>query len=268
MSKEIDKFQIVLNLVNNTSTNVFLTGKAGTGKTTFLQRLKKHCKKSYVVVAPTGVASVLAGGATMHSFFQLPLGAYNPDKGFIQTEVNEYRSEIIKNIDLLIIDEVSMVRADMLDAIDSRLRQVRSCDEPFGGVQLLLIGDLFQLPPVVVDKELQILKKHYKSMYFFESKALAKTSYLAIEVDKVFRQENQDFINILNSVREGQVTDDQLELLNMRYIPDFDEESGEKTQLSYVEEGVTVKTGIDVSKFVGLPGKSEEDVPYINIGAI
>lgn len=228
MNKKIDKFPIVLNLIKNTDTNVFLTGKAGTGKTTFLKQIKKECKgKSYVVIAPTGVAAVQAGGATMHSFFQLPLGAFLPDRGGIKKEINEYKSEIIKNLDLLIIDEVSMVRADMLDAIDCRLRQVRSNEKPFGGVQLLLIGDLFQLPPVAVDKELQELKKYYKSMYFFESKALAKTSYIAIEVEKIFRQENADFKEILNSIREGQVTDNQLELLNMRYIPDFKAEPGE-----------------------------------------
>lgn len=228
MSQEIDKFPIILNLIRNTNTNVFLTGKAGTGKTTFLRSLKRECwNRSYVVIAPTGVAAVQAGGATMHSFFQLPLGAFIPDRGGIKKEINEYKSEIIKNLDLLIIDEISMVRADMLDAIDSRLRQVRCSEEPFGGVQLLLIGDLFQLPPVAVDKELQVLKKYYKSMFFFESKALARTSYLAIEVDKVFRQENVAFKNILNSVREGNVTAEQLELLNMRYMPDFEAEPGE-----------------------------------------
>lgn len=228
MSQEIDKFPIILNLVTNTNTNVFLTGKAGTGKTTFLKSLKKECKhKSYIVVAPTGVAAVHAGGATIHSFFQIPLGAYLPDTGGFNKEINEYKSEIIKNIDLLIIDEVSMVRADMLDAIDCRLRQIRGNEEPFGGVQLLLIGDLFQLPPVAVGKELELLKKCYKSMFFFESKALAKTPYVAIEVDKVFRQENDIFKDILNSVREEKISEEQLELLNMRYIPDFKSEPGE-----------------------------------------
>lgn len=221
MHNEIDKFELALDLINNTSVNIFLTGKAGTGKTTFLKSLREVCMKNYVVVAPTGIAAVNAHGVTMHSFFQLPFCPFLPDRFSINSNISKKKADIIKGIELLVIDEVSMLRADMLDAIDFRLREVRNNTAPFGGVQLLLIGDLFQLPPVAVGEEQNEILKHYKSLFFFESFALKKTRCITIELEKIFRQENMEFKEMLNSVRDGNVTQRLLEQLNKRYVPDF-----------------------------------------------
>lgn len=216
-----DKFELATDLILNTKCNVFLTGKAGTGKTTFLRGLLNVCTPNHVVVAPTGIAAINARGVTAHSLFQLPFHPFLPDTPRIPSEISEANKEIIKELELLIIDEVSMVRADMLDAIDYRLRRIRKDPAPFGGVQLLLIGDLFQLPPVVLPEEFEILKEHYDSMFFFDSKALKQTDFVTVELDKIFRQDDEEFKEILNSVREGNTSRYIIERLNKRYIPDF-----------------------------------------------
>lgn len=226
MQQEINKFEFTLDLINKTSVNIFLTGKAGTGKTTFLKYLRDNCGKAFAVAAPTGIAAINAKGVTLHSLFQLPFCPFLPDKMNVGSKISLEKEMLLRKLQLLIIDEVSMLRADLLDAIDYRLRKVRRNPAPFGGVQLLLIGDLFQLPPVAVAEEEKELKKYYDSMFFFESKALKKTFYITVELDKVFRQENKEFKDILNSVREGMVSKAQLDMLNQRYIPDFVPEEG------------------------------------------
>jgi nucleoside-triphosphatase THEP1 len=232
-------FQLAVNLVNDTSRHIFLTGKAGTGKTTFLRYIKEHTQKNTVIVAPTGVAAINAGGVTMHSFFQLPRGTFIP--GHIQrdgvigyVEINDKHSlfknihftsnkrELLQEAELLIIDEVSMMRCDMLDAIDTILRHVRKQpDTPFGGVQVVYIGDLFQLPPVVPEQEWNILKEYYESPFFFSAKVIAEAQPLNVELKKIYRQNEQQFIDILNRIRNNQIYKEDLESLNAHYDPTF-----------------------------------------------
>lgn len=221
------QLQLAYNFLQFTNRNVFLTGKAGTGKTTFLARLKAVSPKRMIVLAPTGVAAINAGGVTIHSFFQLPFGPFIP--GFAQAEggKNKYnfskrKIDIIRTLDLLVIDEISMVRADLLDAIDDILRRYRGRQQPFGGVQLLMIGDLHQLAPVVKDEEWEMLKDAYHSMYFFGSNALQKTDYVTIELKQVYRQTNKDFIEILNKVRNSKADSSVFAELNKRYQPQFE----------------------------------------------
>lgn len=223
--------------VNSTGRHIFLTGKAGTGKTTFLQNIAKATHKKYLIVAPTGIAALNAGGVTIHSQFLLPLGSYIPASSGISEDghsrfydaktltirhpLNSVRKQVLRNIELLIIDEVSMLRADILDAIDERLRSARRVrNKPFGGVQLLLIGDLFQLPPIVKDHEWQVLRKHYKSMHFFSSNALQQHGYAYLELSKVFRQSDDVFINVLNNLRNNTCTSADIDLLNSHYKAD------------------------------------------------
>lgn len=214
----------------NTNTSIFLTGKAGTGKTTFLKNLVKDIDKRYVIVAPTGVAAVNAGGVTIHSFFQLPPCPYLPDVKELVTEyqlpesnrqLRKEKRKIIASLDLLIIDEISMVRADLLDAIDMTLRRYRHSRRPFGGVQLLMIGDIQQLPPVVKDDEKAYLERVYSSPFFFASKALRNAPFITIELTKVYRQQDADFVDLLNRVRDNKFDANTLEKLNQRYQPDF-----------------------------------------------
>jgi PIF1-like helicase/Helix-turn-helix domain/Helicase len=229
-------FQLAANMVNNTARSVFLTGKAGTGKTTFLKYIKENTTKSTVVVAPTGVAAINAGGVTMHSFFQLPFGPFIPGtkQGFSDEEVadkhsllknlriNADKRTIFQELELLVIDEVSMVRCDMLDAIDLILRHFRRrYTEPFGGVQVLFIGDLFQLPPVIPSQEWNILQSYYRGPFFFDSKVLAEAPPLYIELKKIYRQNEQHFIDLLNDVRNNEVSKAGFELLHTRYLPGF-----------------------------------------------
>ena len=224
------QLELAYDFLEYTGVNVFLTGKAGTGKTTFLRELKRRSPKRMIVVAPTGVAAINAGGVTIHSFFQLPFGPYVPgstdtvergEKLQYTHKFNREKINIIKTIDLLVIDEISMVRADLLDAVDDMLRRYRSKNEPFGGVQLLLIGDLQQLAPVVKEDEWALLKQHYASAFFFHSKALAATRYVAIELKHVYRQQDREFVDLLNRVRENRVDAAVLGMLNRRYVPGF-----------------------------------------------
>jgi GTPase SAR1 family protein len=231
--------QLAFDFVKYTNCNIFLTGKAGTGKTTFLHDLKKSSPKRMVVVAPTGVAAINAGGVTIHSFFQLPFHPYIPsfylseNKSFSPAERNDQsgykmsreKINIIKSLDLLVIDEISMVRADTLDAIDAALRRYKNRHLPFGGVQLLMIGDLQQLAPVVRDEDREIIDKYYDSSFFFGSRALCSTDYVTIELKHIYRQNDQVFINLLNKIRVNQVDSDVLSELNKRYIPDFNPDS-------------------------------------------
>lgn len=214
--------------INNTGTSVFLTGKAGTGKTTFLRHICHTTNKRCVVVAPTGVAAINANGVTIHSFFQLPFTPFLPSLKNVISEysinkqhVRKEKIEIIRTLDLLIIDEISMVRADLLDAIDDNLRRYRHSKRPFGGVQLLMIGDLQQLPPVVKDDEWELMKQVYPSPFFFNSKALQRTPFITIELTKIFRQSDSQFINLLNNIRQNKFDNDTLNLLNTRYLPNF-----------------------------------------------
>lgn len=228
-----EKLQLAAQFVNSTSSHIFLTGKAGTGKTTFLHNLAKATHKNFVVVAPTGIAALNAKGVTIHSQFLLPFGTYLPDtvhfKGDVQSSfytrkelasrhaLNSARKKVLRNIDLLIIDEVSMLRADLLDAIDYRLRSVKgNYSRPFGGVQLLMIGDLFQLPPIVKDHEWQYMQQFYQSPHFFEALAL-KEGFTYIELDKIFRQSDDTFINLLNNLRNDVCNASDLELLNSHF---------------------------------------------------
>ena len=231
--------QLAFDFVKYTNRNIFLTGKAGTGKTTFLHDLKKSSPKRMIVVAPTGVAAINAGGVTIHSFFQLPFHPYvpsfylsenNPENKAEQKDPAGYKMSrekinIIRSLDLLVIDEISMVRADTLDAVDSALRRYKNRYLPFGGVQLLMIGDLQQLAPVVKDEDREIINKYYDSPFFFGSRALRSTDYVTIELKHIYRQNDQLFIDLLNKVRDNHVDSDVLSELNKRYIPDFDPDS-------------------------------------------
>lgn len=225
------EIQLAWDFVNNTDRNVFLTGKAGTGKTTFLHRLKMESLKRMVVVAPTGVAAINARGVTIHSFFQLPFGPILPgnenrqnqfSKKFSGTKIN-----IIRSLDLLIIDEISMVRADVLDGIDQVLKRFRDRNKPFGGVQLLMIGDLQQLSPVIKDDEWQLLRQYYHTGFFFGSVAFQQSNALAIELKHIYRQESIHFIEILNEIRNNTLSADSSEQLNKRYLPNFNPSTDE-----------------------------------------
>ena len=208
--------------VENTGRSIFLTGKAGTGKTTFLKTVVEKSRKRPIVVAPTGVAAINAGGTTIHSFFQLPLSPYVPGaKVESKFDFGREKRKIIASIDLLIIDEISMVRADLLDAIDNVLRRFRNRYQPFGGVQLMMIGDLAQLTPVVTPEDEQILKSYYDTPYFFGSKALQQIDYVTIQLEHVYRQQDMSFIEILNQIRNGHPTQQALAQLNTRYQPSF-----------------------------------------------
>jgi len=209
-----------------TGCHIFLTGKAGTGKTTFLQNFKEASSKQMIVVAPTGVAAINAGGVTIHSFFQLPFGPYLPEfqtngaSGSVQ-KLSQMKKDIIRNLELLIIDEISMVRADLLDAIDATLRRFKDHFLPFGGVQLLMIGDLQQLPPIVPKEDKQLLQNYYDTMFFYGSRALQRTNYTSIELTHIFRQNDSQFILLLNKIRDNAIDEITLEKLNERYNPQF-----------------------------------------------
>ena len=219
------ELQLAWQFIENTGTHLFLTGKAGTGKTTFLRQLKAESPKRMVVVAPTGIAAINAGGVTIHSFFQLPFAPYVPDTTFTSAQTfhkfGKEKINIIRSMDLLVIDEISMVRADLLDAIDAVLRRYRDRHKPFGGVQLLMIGDLQQLAPVVRDEEWRLLSQYYDTSFFFGSHSLRETEYVTIELKRVYRQSDSVFLGLLNKIRDKQADASVLQELNKRYLPDF-----------------------------------------------
>ena len=221
-----EKLDLAWRLVENTGANVFITGKAGTGKTTFLKRLKEESTKNIIVLAPTGIAALNAGGMTIHSFFQLSFSPFIPGIGQSKgnSRFNRYSKQKIKMlraIDTIVIDEISMVRADIIDAIDAKLRRYRNSALPMGGVQLVMIGDIQQLPPVAREEEWRLLSEYYRSLYFFDSHLLRKTPFETVELTKVYRQTDCDFINILNAIRENRVDSSIMRKINERYIPGF-----------------------------------------------
>ena len=285
-SVENEELQLAFDFVKYTTRNIFLTGKAGTGKTTFLHNLKKSSPKRMIVVAPTGVAAINAGGVTIHSFFQLPLHPFVPTLYLSDNnhgnhggglDRNGYKMSrdkinIIRSIDLLVIDEISMVRSDLLDAVDSALRRYRDRNNPFGGIQLLMIGDLQQLAPVVKDEDREIIGKYYDSPYFFGSRALKSTDYITIELKHIYRQNDQVFIDLLNKVRNNHVDSQVIEELNKRYVPDFDPDTngGYITLTTHNAQAAMLND----SKLEKLPGKAhrfkaliEDDFPEFSYPA-
>jgi len=221
------ELQLADRFVEQTGSNIFLTGKAGTGKTTFLKSLQQKTDKRLVITAPTGVAAINAGGVTLHSFFQLPLGPFVPGSELHNRgkrspfRFSKEKKKILKCLDLLVIDEISMVRADILDAVDAVLRRYRDSDNPFGGVQLLMIGDLHQLPPVAKKEEWELLRQYYDSVYFFSSKSLLQSGFTSIELKHIYRQTDEMFIKILNQLRDNRLDKISLSELNKRYVKDF-----------------------------------------------
>ncbi len=227
-------FDLAYRFVTETSENIFLTGKAGTGKTTFLKYLRDNATKNIVVAAPTGVAAINAGGVTLHSLFQLPFHPFLPTKNskdelLAKIRYNKQRQQLLRKMELLVIDEISMVRCDTMDAIDTILRSIRrNYDTPFGGVQLLCIGDLHQLPPVAQNHEWSILQEYYTTPFFFDSLSIKEQMPLLIELDKIYRQKEDSFVRLLNKVRNNQMDADDFEDLHMRYDPLFSPMPGEK----------------------------------------
>lgn len=221
--------ELARQIVENTNTNLFLTGRAGTGKTTFLRQIREEVHKRMVVLAPTGIAAINAGGVTIHSFLQLPLSPFIPGMQFRndQFRMSDRKRRLIRSLDLIVIDEISMVRADLLDSVDAALRRFRDPRRPFGGVQLLLIGDLQQLSPVVREDDRALLAQHYDSEYFFSSHALRQTEFVTVELQKVYRQSDDAFLALLNAVRGNTLSAEQLAQLNRRYLPGFRPPEGE-----------------------------------------
>lgn len=227
-------FDLAFRFVTETNENIFLTGKAGTGKTTFLKYLKEHCTKNVLVAAPTGVAAINAGGVTLHSLFQLPFTPFIPNEinrrellGKIK--FNKQRIQLLRKVELLIIDEISMVRCDVMDAIDTILKTVRrNYSTPFGGVQLLCIGDLYQLPPVVQNHEWILLGDYYSTPFFFDSLAIKEQMPLLIELNKVYRQKDETFVDLLNKVRNNEMTQNDFSALHDRFNPSFSPSDEEK----------------------------------------
>lgn len=242
--KQNQAFLQAVSFVNQTNQQLFLTGKAGTGKTTFLKYIRENSHKKMAVTAPTGVAAMNAGGTTLHALFWLPFGTfiedyplqwneqdshiYNKNRLFSTIKLTKQRRAILQELELLVIDEVSMVRADTLDAIDVILKSVRRDMRPFGGVQMLFIGDLYQLPPVVREHEWQVLRDHYRSPFFFDAKVLREHPPVILELNKIYRQNDNYFIHLLNNIRNNKCTIDDLEKLNEHYQSDFSPAEGEQ----------------------------------------
>src|SRR6185295_9656477 len=232
---ETERIASAIRFINSTASHIFLTGKAGTGKTTFLKNLTKRTHKQFAVVAPTGIAALNAGGVTIHSQFLFPFGMFLPERspsndfntnGNCYTSntlarkhpLNSARKQVLRTLDLLVIDEVSMLRADLMDAIDYRLKAAKgNFRQAFGGVQLLMIGDLYQLPPVVKRDEEEMLRRYYQSPWFFESKAIQQDGFVYVELDKIFRQKDESFINLLNNFRNNETTRQDIDVLNKHY---------------------------------------------------
>ena len=219
------ELELALQFIEKTDRNLFITGKAGTGKTTFLHQIKKKSLKRMVIVAPTGVAAINAKGVTIHSFFQMPFGPILPNQiantSNAQRKFSKTKIDIIKSLDLVIIDEISMVRADLLDGIDQVMRRYKNRNKVFGGAQILMIGDLQQLAPVVRPNEWSLLQAHYNTIYFFSSKAYQEANVVSIELKHIYRQKNEDFIKILNEIRTDTLSNMSAKILNKNYNPSF-----------------------------------------------
>ena len=219
------ELELALQFINKTDRNLFITGKAGTGKTTFLHKIKNESLKRMVIVAPTGVAAINAKGVTIHSFFQMPFGPILPNQiantSNAQRKFSKTKIDIIKSLDLVIIDEISMVRADLLDGIDQVMRRYKNRNKVFGGAQVLMIGDLQQLSPVVKPNEWSLLQQYYNTVYFFSSKAYQEANVVSIELKHIYRQKNEDFIKILNEIRNDKLSEQSATILNKRYNPTF-----------------------------------------------
>ncbi len=272
-------FQQAVAFVNQTNQHLFLTGKAGTGKTTFLRYIRENCYKKMAVVAPTGVAAINAGGVTIHSFFQLPFGTFLPTQRTVwgsesqniynknqllgKLRLNSTKRDLIRELDLLIIDEISMVRADVMDAIDAVLPSVRRRPhDPFGGVQMLFIGDMFQLPPVVRDEEWQLMSEHYNSPFFFDSLVVKEAMPIYIELKKIYRQSDGAFISLLNNIRNNNCTEEDLEQLQVHYDPYFSpgRDDGFITLTSHNYKA----DAINQAELEKLPGKTHKIEAIIN----
>lgn len=222
------ELDLAFDFINKTDRNLFITGKAGTGKTTFLHKIKEESLKRLVVVAPTGVAAINAKGVTIHSFFQMPFGPILPNQTNLQQrKFSKTKIDIIKSLDLVIIDEISMVRADLLDGIDHVLRRYKNRNKVFGGAQVLMIGDVQQLAPVAKPEEWNLLRNHYETMYFFSSKAYQEANVVSIELKHIYRQKNEQFITILNEIRNDNLSKKSLAILNERFDPNFSPEKEE-----------------------------------------
>lgn len=270
-SEDTNAAAIAASFVNSTDQNIFLTGRAGTGKTTFLKRIVNDTHKNAVVAAPTGIAAINAGGVTLHSLFQLPLGIFVPSNrqinpGELNVEINtpstvmkhlrlsKPKRRMLQQMELLIIDEVSMLRADMADAIDMVLRTIRRRrNMPFGGVQLLLIGDMQQLPPVVKHREWDYLSPFYNSMYFFDARVFAGNQPVFIELEKIYRQHDVNFIALLNKVRDNRLDTDDIATLNKRYYPELTEE--QKKGAVFLTTHNRKADELNTKKLEQLPGK-------------
>ena len=261
----------VLQFINQTNRSVFLTGKAGTGKTTLLKEIIKSTHKNCVVVAPTGIAALNAGGVTIHSMFQLPFGGFIPDNSAPQFSdsskfetkatlrrhfrMSGLKKAVIQNMELLIIDEVSMLRADLMDAIDFMLQSVRKKNQVFGGVQVLFIGDLLQLPPVIRDEEWRTLRSYYKGKFFFHSHVIQQNPPLYIELSKIFRQTDEQFISILNNLRNNQIAQSDIQILNQFVQPNFDLKAN-KGYITLTTHNAKADT-INSQSLIDLEGKSK-----------
>ena len=254
----------LFNLAEHTSRSIFLTGKAGTGKTTFLNDFVRKTRKKHIVVAPTGIAAINAGGVTIHSMFGLPLRTFLPTTDRVDSNLAnniadlmphfKYRKDklkLLREIEIIIIDEVSMLRADVLDMMDFSLRHVRRNQQKFGGVQMLFIGDLYQLPPVVRDE--YVLKQYYDSPFFFDSYALKELPLITLELTTVYRQKDEKFLEILNEIRDGAVGDIDFDTLNERYLPDFEPKD---EPYVYLTSHNRMADEINQKKLAALPGKS------------
>jgi len=269
VDRENTAFMQAVAFVNQTNQNLFITGKAGTGKTTFLKYIREHSYKKMAITAPTGVAAMNAGGTTLHSLFWLPFGTfvedyelrwdeqdshiYNKSRLFSTIKLTKQRRAILQELELLVIDEVSMVRADTLDAINVILQSVRRDMRPFGGLQVLFIGDLYQLPPVVKDTEWTILRDHYSSVFFFNAKVLRDNPLVMLELNKIYRQQDEGFISILNAIRNNQCTSDMLTTLNSYYQQDFVPKDDE--QYITLTSHNRIADEINSAKLASLPGR-------------
>ncbi len=242
------EIELARDFITHTNANIFLTGRAGTGKTTFLHEVVKSVKKRVVVAAPTGIAALNAGGVTLHSFFMLPLTPYLKNSEHFEAgrrkfqRLSKVKKELIRSIELLVIDEISMVRADTLDGVDDILRRERDSNKPFGGVQLLLIGDVQQLAPVCKEEDWEMMRHEYNSPYFFDSKAFRGCKFSTIELQEIFRQSDNHFTSMLNAIRDNMVTNDIATAINSRYNPDFEQgvDSGYVTLTTHVYKATKI----------------------------